>query len=111
MEVQHSVSQQENQPNKHQNWLHGKILEGAKYFGCLVTSGLRWSNRISNLKLQTSVAKPQDTFLPSPQFEQQLYTVVMPLLEYAALVWDPCTQIDIYPGNGPTTHDTCTLYQ
>lgn len=21
----------------------------------------------------------------------------MPLLEYAALVWDPCTQIDIYP--------------
>ena len=82
--------------------LHGQTLEvvdGSKYLGVTVTDNLSWSKHVSAIagKAHRSLGFLRRNFKHcSRQVKAATYTtVVRPVMEYAAPVWDPYRQADI----------------
>jgi hypothetical protein len=82
--------------------LHGQTLKSvnnAKYLGCLITSDLRWTNRINSIcgkANKTLGFQRRNLNIGSTTTKQNAYnSLVRPIVEYASTVWDPYTQKDI----------------
>ena len=82
--------------------LHGQtldVVDGSKYLGVTVTDNLSWSKHVSDTasKAHCSLGFLRRNFKHcSRQVKAATYTsVVRPVLEYAAPVWDPYRQADI----------------
>ena len=83
--------------------IHGKTLatvNSAKYLGLNISSNLSWNHHISTV---TKKANNINAFLrrnistcPSTIKVQCYTTLVRPIVEYAAIIWDPVTQRNIY---------------
>ena len=90
------------QPIETEYYLHGHQLEtvdGAKYLGVTITQNMSWNTHISNT---TSKANKilgllkRNIKISSPQIKEKAYnSMVRPILEYGAVVWDPYTKTNI----------------
>ena len=87
----------------HQYSLCGKnseICSSAKYLGITVSSDLRWNKQVDEVcaKANRTLAfLRRNLRIKSPKFKTMTYfTLVRPIIEYAAPVWDPYTQRNIY---------------
>ena len=82
--------------------LHGQtldVVDGSKYLGVTVTDNVSWSKHVSDTagKAHRSLGFLRRNFKHcSRQVKAATYTsVVRPVLEYAAPVWDPYRQADL----------------
>ena len=83
--------------------IHGKTLttvKSTKYLDLNISSNLSWNHHISTV---TKKANNINAFLrrnistcPSTIKTQCYTTLVRPIVEYAAIIWDPVTQRNIY---------------
>lgn len=87
----------------HQYSLYGKNLDicsSAKYLGITVSSDLRWNKQVDEVcaKANRTLAfLRRNLRIKSPKLKTLAYfTLVRPIIEYAAPVWDPHTQRNIY---------------
>ena len=87
----------------HQCSLCGKNLEicsSAKYLGITISSDLRWNKQVDEVcaKANRTLAfLRRNLRIKSPKLKTMAYfTLVRPIIEYAAPVWDPYTQRNIY---------------
>ena len=90
-------------PIKFEYKLHGQTLKSvnnAKYLGRLITSDLRWTNHINSIcgkANKTLGFLRRNLNFGSTTTKQNAYnSLVRPIVEYAATVWDPYTQKDIH---------------
>ena len=87
----------------HQYSLCGKNLEicsSTKYLGITVSSNLSWNKQVDEVcaKANSTLAfLRRNLRIKSPKLKTMAYfTLVRPIIEYAAPVWDPYTQRNIY---------------
>ena len=83
-------------------FIHGEqlhVTETAKYLGVHIQSNLKWNHHVN---VTTKKANSVRCFLQRnmgacPQKTKELLckTLVRPVMEYAAIVWDPSTQENI----------------
>ena len=91
------------QPIDHQYSLQGKVLKTcstAKYLGLTISSDLRWNKHVDNIcsKANTTLAFfRRNLRVNSIQLKTMAYfSLVRPLVEYAAPIWDPYTERNIH---------------
>ena len=82
--------------------LHGQTLarvKSAKYLGVTLTEDLKWDQHISNIcdKANWTIGFLRRNLNISATSikERAFFTLVRPLVEYASIVWDPYTQINV----------------
>jgi hypothetical protein len=81
--------------------LHGHSLEhvtSAKYFGCTITSDLKWGTHINNIcnKANSTIGfLKRNLNIANKSVKKRAYqSLVRPSLEYSSAVWDPHQQQD-----------------
>lgn len=74
-------------------------VKSCKYLGVILTSDLRWNEHVSYItkKAMQKLGYMRRTLRNSTQEIKLLAfkTFIRPVLEYASVVWDPCTQLNI----------------
>ena len=70
-----------------------EVVDAAKYLGVTITNSLSWNTHITQV---ISKANKVLGRISSPKIKQQAYkSIVRPLVEYSAAVWDPYTQAKV----------------
>ena len=85
---------------EHQYTLHGKELEtcpSAKYLGITISSDLRWNKHVDEVcsKANKTLGFVQRNLRVSSPKTLAYFSLVRPLVEYAAPAWDPHTDRNI----------------
>ena len=82
--------------------LHGhklEVVDGAKYLGVTITNDLIWNKHINNTVNKANKILgllKRNIKVNCPKIKEKAYnSMVTPILEYSATVWDPHTQTNI----------------